>query len=192
MKEIALSNGTCIFGGQAVPAVVTILQGSLRLHDGEYCLLDFLTPGDVIGYEHVLDMPYTQKAYSLGQSLVQVEHAADAHARMESDPRMYAEVAKELVRQNARRSARIVDLLDTHHFGNGLVRALLNLAFRLDTNALPAITHELMGEYLGTTREIVTKYMNQLRRETHINFDRKGIQIRPTLRKFQFARGARI
>ena len=36
-------------------------------------------------------------------------------------------------------------------------------------------THELLSQYVGTSREIVTHYMNQFRRQGYLRYSRKGI-----------------
>ena len=39
------------------------------------------------------------------------------------------------------------------------------------------LTHELLAEYVGTSREIVTHYMNQFRKENYLQYSRKGISL---------------
>ena len=36
-------------------------------------------------------------------------------------------------------------------------------------------THELLSQYVGTSREMVTHYMNQFRRQGYLRYSRKGI-----------------
>jgi CRP-like cAMP-binding protein len=36
-------------------------------------------------------------------------------------------------------------------------------------------THELLSQYVGTSREIVTHYMNQFRRQGYLKYSRKEI-----------------
>jgi CRP-like cAMP-binding protein len=38
-------------------------------------------------------------------------------------------------------------------------------------------THELLSQYVGTSREIVTHYMNQFRRQGYLKYSRKGIVL---------------
>ena len=42
---------------------------------------------------------------------------------------------------------------------------------------LPPITHETLSHFIGTSREIITHYMNLFRREGYIAFDRRQIRI---------------
>jgi CRP/FNR family cyclic AMP-dependent transcriptional regulator len=45
--------------------------------------------------------------------------------------------------------------------------------------SIPPLTHQLLSGYLGTSREIVTGYMNQLRRQGFVRYSRKAIEIYP-------------
>ena len=38
-------------------------------------------------------------------------------------------------------------------------------------------THELLSEDIGTSREIVTQYMNQFRKQGYLQYSRKGIVL---------------
>lgn len=64
-----------------------------------------------------------------------------------------------------------------------IMRALLRFASRLGTRAedgsirIPPLTHQLISEYVGTSREIVTFQMNRLRQEGFIRYSRKGIDV---------------
>jgi len=40
-----------------------------------------------------------------------------------------------------------------------------------------ALTHELLSQYVGTSREIITHYMNQFRRDGYLRYSRKGILL---------------
>jgi CRP-like cAMP-binding protein len=65
-----------------------------------------------------------------------------------------------------------------------LARSLVRFSERFGTVAedgsvhMMAFTHELLGQYVGTSREIVTHYMNKLRREGYLLYSRKGIILK--------------
>ena len=44
---------------------------------------------------------------------------------------------------------------------------------------IPPLTHQVLAQYVGTTREIITFQMNQLRQKGLLRYSRKGIQIYP-------------
>jgi len=64
-----------------------------------------------------------------------------------------------------------------------LARSLIRFSERLGTPEqdgsvrLAPFTHELLSQYVGTSREIVTHYMNQFRRQGYLRYSRKGIVL---------------
>ena len=62
-----------------------------------------------------------------------------------------------------------------------LARSLIRFSERLGTSEedgsvrMVPFTHELLSQYVGTSREIVTHYMNQFRRQGYLRYSRKGI-----------------
>src|SRR5439155_14395531 len=64
-----------------------------------------------------------------------------------------------------------------------LARTLLRFSERLGQNTedgsvqMMPFTHEFLSQYVGTSREIVTHYMNQLRRLGYLRYSRKGILL---------------
>lgn len=44
---------------------------------------------------------------------------------------------------------------------------------------MAAFTHELLSQYVGTSREIVTHYMSQFRREGYLDYSREAIVLHP-------------
>ncbi len=64
-----------------------------------------------------------------------------------------------------------------------LARALLCFAERMGQVTqdgrveMRAFTHELLAQYVGTSREIVTHYMNQFRRKGYLSYSRKSISL---------------
>src|SRR6185437_2456214 len=64
-----------------------------------------------------------------------------------------------------------------------LARSLIRFSERLGTAEtdgsvrMAPFTHELLSQYVGTSREIVTHYMNQFRRQGYLRYSRKGIVL---------------
>jgi len=61
--------------------------------------------------------------------------------------------------------------------------SMLSFAHRLGTVGpdgavhIPPFTHQLLSEYIGTSREIVTFQMNHLRQQGFLRYSRKGIEV---------------
>jgi CRP-like cAMP-binding protein len=88
-----------------------------------------------------------------------------------------------MVRRSTDFGARI-ESLSVDNIPRRLVRSLIRFSERLGhesgdgfTDMMP-FTHELLSQYAGTSREIVTHYMNQLRREGYLRYSRQGIALK--------------
>lgn len=72
--------------------------------------------------------------------------------------------------------------------GRRLARALLHFSERMGKEneygsvTMPALTHEVLAQYIGTSREIVTNYMNQFRRDGYLEYSRKIITLNPQIK----------
>ena len=69
--------------------------------------------------------------------------------------------------------------------GQRVARCLLGMALRMGNPSedgwltMGPVTHELLSQYAGTSREIVTLYMNRLRRAGAIAYSRSEISLHP-------------
>jgi CRP/FNR family transcriptional regulator, cyclic AMP receptor protein len=67
--------------------------------------------------------------------------------------------------------------------GKRLANALIRFADRLGwtlsdgSTEMSAFTHQFLAEHIGTSREIVTHCMNELRRRGYLRYSRKTIQV---------------
>lgn len=95
----------------------------------------------------------------------------------------------ELVRYMAGRVFDLEDRIRSFALDNcqkRLARTLIHLSERLGVPAddgtvlMSSFTHELLAQYIGTTREIVTTDMNYLRMKGLISYSRSAIAIRRT------------
>jgi len=97
-------------------------------------------------------------------------------------PRLALALVQMLVQRTNEFSSRIVSF-SADNTARRLARSLLRLAERMgersedgSVRVLP-LTHQLLSQYVGTSREIVTHYMNQFRREGYIRYSRKGMDL---------------
>jgi CRP/FNR family transcriptional regulator, cyclic AMP receptor protein len=71
--------------------------------------------------------------------------------------------------------------VDTIHLR--VARSLLRLASRLGvrqddgTVHMPPLTHKMLSQYVGSTREIVTHHMTEFRKLGYLNYSRTGIVV---------------
>ena len=76
-----------------------------------------------------------------------------------------------------------IESFSVDNIARRLARALIRFSERLGQHAedgsvqMMPFTHELLSQYVGTSREIVTHYMNQFRRDGYLRYSRKGIVL---------------
>jgi hypothetical protein len=74
-----------------------------------------------------------------------------------------------------------IESFSVDNIARRLARSLIRFSERLGTPEddgsirMVPFTHELLSQYVGTSREIVTHYMNQFRRQGYLRYSRKGI-----------------
>jgi CRP/FNR family transcriptional regulator, cyclic AMP receptor protein len=97
-------------------------------------------------------------------------------------PRLAMALLQLMVRRSVDFGARI-ESFSVETITRRLMRALLVFAGRFGheegdgTIRMTAFTHELLSQYIGTTREIVTHHMSQFRRDGYVEYSRAGISL---------------
>jgi len=87
-----------------------------------------------------------------------------------------------LLRVLAQRTVDFTERIESFSVDNAalrLARSLIRFAERFGTTGendsvrMVPLTHELLSQYVGTSREIVTQYMNRFRRDGYLQYSRK-------------------
>jgi CRP/FNR family transcriptional regulator, cyclic AMP receptor protein len=97
-------------------------------------------------------------------------------------PRLAVALLQVLAQRNAELTRRIesfsVDTIERR-----LARSLIRFSERLGTPdedgsiKMMPFTHEMLSRYVGTSREIITQYMNRFRKEGRLSYSRRGILL---------------
>jgi CRP/FNR family cyclic AMP-dependent transcriptional regulator len=99
-----------------------------------------------------------------------------------SRPKLGIALFQLMVRRSVDLEARI-ESFSAESIPQRLMRALILFAEKFGrreedgTIRMTAFTHELLSQYVGTTREIVTHHMSQFRREGYVDYSRTGISL---------------
>jgi CRP-like cAMP-binding protein len=111
-------------------------------------------------------------------------------------------LALAMIQMAAMRSVEIGYRLESFCFdGNScrLARALIRFSDRFGKmtkrgeSRMPALSHKLLAQYIGTWRESVTQHMNEFRDEGYVNYSRQGISVRrDSLGEFVRTNGHRL
>jgi CRP/FNR family transcriptional regulator len=172
-----------------------VVDGTVKLSrisdGGRETVLDFCPQDSFFGESSLMGRAYRgEMAVALEDTSV-MEWPADELVRImlrtpELGPSLLRVLATKLYEADSRIESLAIDQISQR-----LVRALLRLGERFgDSNNgvskvhLMPITHELLAKYVGTSREIVTQHMSQLRRKGVLDYSRAGIEFEPSeLRK---------
>ena len=158
---------------------------TIPLDDGEQTLVDVLTADDFFGESSLLGSArHLERAVALDNVTLMSWSTPEIEAQVEREPRLGIALLQMLVRRALEYEDRLQNFaLDKTP--ERVVRAVLRFADRTGTRAddgslqVPPLTHQLLSEYVGTSREIVTFHMNQLRQQGLVQYTRRGIRVYP-------------
>ena len=191
---VEYSKGQLIYGRtQASNSIYLVIDGKVKVcrtaDDGRQVVVDIYQPDEFFGESGFLGEQHrAEEAMALDSTKVMTWTTAEIEDLMIRRPRLGIALVQLLALRSIDFGARI-ESFSIDNIGRRLVRALLRFSEKLghqsatgSTDMMP-FTHELLSQYGGTSREIVTHYMNQLRRQGYLQYSRKGIAINRELLK---------
>ncbi len=164
-----------------------VVQGRVRisipLDSGSQTVVDIFTTDDFFGESSLLGSArYSERAVALDNVTLMSWTSGEIEEQVERQPQLGVALIQMLVKRGLEYEDRLQSFaLDKTP--ERVVRALLRFADRLGTRtedgsiSVPPLTHQLISEYVGTSREIVTFQMNHLRQKGYLRYSRKGIQV---------------
>jgi CRP/FNR family cyclic AMP-dependent transcriptional regulator len=193
---VEYQKGATIYGpDRTSTGLYLVIEGRVKVsrlsESGHQFVIDIYRADDFFGESAFLNLPHhCEQATAIETAKVmswQVETVTDLMMRR---PRLAFALLQVLARRGADMKEHVVSLcMDT--MTRRLARALLRFSLRMGTVSdggalcMAPFTHELLAQYVGTSREIVTYYMNQLRREGYLQYSRRGVTVFPdALRHF--------
>jgi len=171
---------------QPATDIYLVLDGKVKVtrlaDNGRRTLVDVYKTDEFFG-EAAMNLPRrNEQATALTSAKVMVWSSAEIEDVMVKRPRLGVALMQILVRRGIELEHRI-DGFSVDNIKRRLARSLIRFAGRMGTlessgtTAMPHMTHELLAQYVGTSREIVTQYMNELRRQGFVRYSRKGIVL---------------
>ncbi len=164
-----------------------VVQGrvkvSIPLDNGSQTVVDIFTTDDFFGESSLLGSTrYSERAIALDNVTLMSWSTAEIEEQVEKQPQLGVALIQMLVKRGLDYEDRLQSFaLDKTP--ERVMRALLRFAERLGARTddgsikVPPLTHQLISEYVGTSREIVTFQMNHLRQLGYLRYSRKGIQV---------------
>ncbi len=167
--------------------ICLLVAGKVRLSqvtgEGSEVLLDIIRPDEIFGESAFLgSRSRSERATAVEPSKVMAWTVPEIEILVTKRPRLAVALLQVLAQRNAQASLRI-ESFAIDSIQQRLARSLLRFSERLGTleedgtERLMPLTHSLLSQYVGTSREIVTHHMTQFRKHGYVNYSREGILI---------------
>lgn len=193
---VEYSRGQLIYGrSQPSNSIYLVIDGKVKVcrtaDDGRQVVVDIYQPDEFFGECAFLGEKHrVEEAVALDSTKVMTWSTPEIEELVVRRPRLGIALVQLLVHRSMDFGARI-ESFSIDNIGRRLVRSLVRFSERLGRETgdgsvdMMPFTHELLSQYVGTSREIVTHYMNQLRRQGYLKYSRKGISLnREALREW--------
>jgi CRP/FNR family transcriptional regulator len=164
-----------------------VIDGKVKVcrmaEDGHQVVLDIYQTDEFFGESTFLSSAaHVEQAVALENTKAMTWSAAEIEDLVARRPRLAIALLQILVQRTVDFGHRI-ESFSVDNIARRLARSLIRFSQRLGQNAedgsvqMMPFTHELLSQYVGTSREIITHYMNQFRRQGYLRYSRKGILL---------------
>jgi CRP-like cAMP-binding protein len=174
--EQHLSDGLYLVVRGRVKVIIT-------LENGSQTVTGVIGPDEFFGECALIDKSDRQeRAISIENSTVMSWTTAEIEEEIERQPKLGIALMQILVERCLDMEARL-ESMALDKTPQRVALSLLAFAKRLGTPGadgavqIPPFTHQLLSEYVGTSREVVSCQMNQLRNLGFLRYSRKRIEI---------------
>jgi CRP-like cAMP-binding protein len=166
-------------------SIYLILEGRVKVScladRGRQVLVNIFQPEEFFGESAFLHSPpRPEGATALENTKLMSWTASEVEGVIMRQPRLGVAFAQMLAQRTTEFAQRI-ESFGADNIPRRLARCLMRLSERMGSTEedgsvrLLHFTHELLAEDIGTSREIVTHYMNQFRKQGYLRYSRKGI-----------------
>jgi CRP-like cAMP-binding protein len=145
-------------------------------------LVDVYVAGEFFGESALLSGTRREQAVAMGRATVREWAASDVESFVNAHPGVGMSLLRNVVTRCGHFMAR-VETLSADKLQCRLARVLLRCAERFGTRLddgnvqLPPLTHEVLSEWVGTSRELATHFMNKFRRAGLVRYSRREIVL---------------
>ncbi len=172
---------------QPSTSLYLVIDGKVRVshcaNDGKQIVVDIYQPDEFFGESVFLRLACcAEEARALENTRLMAWTGPEVEEIAARQPRLAVALLQVMVQRNLGFTQRIESLC-VENIGQRVARALLRLSERMGTlekdgsvRMIP-LTHELLAQYVGTSREVVTMHMNRLRRQGYLRYSRKTIVL---------------
>jgi CRP-like cAMP-binding protein len=185
---IECRRGQTIYGSdQPTTSLYLVIEGKVKVcrmtDEGRQVVVDIYQPDEFFGEAAFLgDGNRAEFAVALEKTKLMSWTVTEIEEIANRRPKLAVALLQLLVQRSVDFGARI-ESFSVDNIARRLARSLMRFSDRLGTLAddgsvqMIPFTHELLSQYVGTSREIVTHYMNHFRRQGFLRYSRKGILL---------------
>jgi len=174
---------------QGLPSrgICLVLAGKVKVcrqaENGRQVVVDIYRPDEFFGESALLGL---SQGYEISMAIEDTKvmtWTAEAIEEIATRTPQLAIALLQLFVQRAIEFTSRIESFSTDNIARRLVRALIRFSERLGHQTEDgsvqsmAFTHELLSQYVGTSREIVTHYMNQFRTQGYVRYSRRGTMV---------------
>jgi CRP/FNR family cyclic AMP-dependent transcriptional regulator len=170
---------------QPSASIYLVIDGKVKVSrladDGHQVVIDIYQPDEFFGESAFLSLPHrAEQATALENVKLMTWTSSEIEDIVMKKPRLAVALMQILVQRTIDFTHRI-ESFSVDNIARRLARSLIRFSDRLGVAEgdgsirMVPFTHELLSQYVGTSREIVTHYMNQFRRQGYLRYSRKGI-----------------
>lgn len=171
-------------------SLLLLVDGAVKIsrisENGRETVLEVESRESFFGVSCLLGQPQRgELAMPLERSSIMEWPLVELHSLMNRTP----DLGPALMRVVARKlmdADRRIESFANDHIPRRLLKALLRLGERFGQSKgssakirMMPLTHELLARHVGTSREIVTQHMSQLRRRGLLDYSRSGLEFEP-------------
>ena len=185
---VEFRKGQTIYGqDQAATNLYLIIGGKVKVSrladDGSHVIVDVYQTDEFFGESAFLNLAQRpEQVMALENTKLMTWTALEIEDILAKRPRLAVALLQILV-QRTMDFTRRIESFSVDDIAHRLARSLIRFSERLGSVEedgsvrMAPFTHELLSQYVGTSREIVTHYMNQFRRQGYLRYSRKGIVV---------------
>ena len=170
---------------QPSTSIYLVMDGKVKISriadDGQQVVIDIYQQDEIFGESALLNLPHrAEQAIALESTRLMTWTASSIEEIVMCRPRLGIALLQILAQRTIKFTERI-ESFSADNIQRRLARSLIGFSERFGTAEengsvqMVPFTHELLAQYVGTSREIVTHYMNQFRRQGYVRYSRKGI-----------------
>jgi CRP/FNR family transcriptional regulator len=172
---------------QPSTTIYLVIEGKVKVSrvsdDGLQVLVDIYQADEFFGESAFLGLPRRgEQATVLENTKVMTWAAAQIEDIVLKRPKLAVAFMQLLAERTVGFTSRI-ESFSVDNISRRLARTLVRFCDRMGARQedgsykMIAFTHELLAQDVGTSREIVTHYMNSFRRQGYLQYSRKGIVL---------------